>query len=71
VAALERWDSLDFEPILADRENERHVLSLFQQSVPAVHWFYLFERMLEVMANEFNMPELVSPEALAMHASAR
>ena len=71
VAALERWDGLDFEPILADRENERHVLSLFQQSVPAVHWFYLFERMLEVMANEFNMPELVSPEALAMHASAR
>ena len=48
VTALERWDNLDFEPILADPENERHVLSLFQQSVPAVHWFYLFERMLEV-----------------------
>ena len=71
VAALERWDDLDFEPILADPENERHVLALFQQSVPAVHWFYLFERMLEVMAVEFNMPELVSPEAVALHATAK
>jgi hypothetical protein len=71
VAALERWDDLDFGPILADPENERHVLALFQQSVPAVHWFYLFERMLEVMAVKFNMPELVSPEAVAMHATAR
>jgi hypothetical protein len=45
------------------------VLSLFQQSVPVVHWFHLFERMLEVMAEEFQMPEL-APSA-AFSAAAR
>jgi hypothetical protein len=58
VTALERWDNVDFEPILADRQNAQHVLSLFHQSVPAVHWFYLFERMLEVMAKELPAQEL-------------
>ena len=65
VDALSRWDTVDFEPVLANRESTLHVLSLFQQSVPAVHWFHLFERMLEVMAQEFNMPELAHPSAMA------
>jgi hypothetical protein len=37
--------------------------------VPAVHWFHLFERMLEVMAVEFNLPELTEP--LSLQAPAR
>ena len=69
VDALSRWDTIDFEPILANKESAAHVLSLFQQSVPAVHWFHLFERMLEVMAVEFQMPELSEPSS--MHAAAR
>jgi hypothetical protein len=70
VAALERWDNVDFEPILADRKTRDHVLSLFHQSVPAVHWFYLFERMLEVMAKELAMAELLAHDGLALSAAA-
>jgi hypothetical protein len=66
VDALTRWDSIDFEPILANQDSAAHVLSLFQQSVPAVHWFHLFERMLEVMAAEFSLPGLAEPSAHAM-----
>jgi hypothetical protein len=51
-AALERWDSVDFEPVLADPLQTAHILSLFQQAVPAIHWFYLFESMLETMLKE-------------------
>ncbi len=69
VAALERWDNVDFEPILADRESSEHVLSLFHQSVPAVHWFYLLERMLEVMAKELAMPDLCAHNQLPLAAA--
>ncbi|HEX4488960.1 MAG TPA: glycosyltransferase, partial [Terriglobales bacterium] len=69
VDALSRWDTVDFEPVLANKETTSHVLSLFQQSVPVVHWFHLFEKMLEVMAQEFQMPELTTPQA--MHAAAK
>ena len=61
VDALARWDTIDFEPILANQQTAAHVLSLFQQSVPAVHWFHLFERMLEIMAQEFQIPKLAEP----------
>jgi glycosyltransferase involved in cell wall biosynthesis len=58
VDALSRWDNVDFEPVLSNPQTTAHVMSLFQQSIPPVHWFYLFGRMLEVMAKEFQLPEL-------------
>ena len=62
VIALERWDTVDFEPILTDQpETAAMVLSLFRQAVPAIHWFYLFETMLHTMAREFRLTHL-APE---------
>ena len=58
VAAMERWDAVDFEPMLANPQVVTHVLSLFQQAVPAVHWFYLFESMLDTMVKELGLPIL-------------
>lgn len=55
VAALQRWDDVDFEPILADPRETAHVLALFQQAVPPIHWFYLFEKMLETMRRELSL----------------
>lgn len=70
VIALERWDTVDFEPILTDQpETAAMVLSLFRQAVPAIHWFYLFETMLHTMARELHLPHL-DPERIAMAQSA-
>ena len=60
VEAMERWDSVDFEPMLSNPQETAHVVSLFQQAVPAVHWFHLFESMLETMGKELNLPEHAS-----------
>jgi glycosyltransferase involved in cell wall biosynthesis len=57
VEALARWDGIDFEPILSNCEMSAHVLSLFQQAVPAVHWFYLFESMLQALAGELHISD--------------
>ncbi len=69
--ALEKWDDLDFEPILANPQQADLVLSLFQRAVPAIHWFYLFESMLQVMTRELQLVHPELPGALAMGAAAR
>ena len=66
VIAIERWDTVDFEPILTDQpETAAMILGLFRQAVPAIHWFYLFETMLHTMARELNLPHL-DPERQAI-----
>jgi glycosyltransferase involved in cell wall biosynthesis len=55
VAALERWDALEFEPVLAKPAETAQVISLFQRAVPAIHWFYLLETMLETMRREMSL----------------
>lgn len=72
VAAVERWDSIDFEPLLTDRaDTASTVLSLFQQAVPAIHWFYLFETMLHTMTRELGLKPLAAeqPAAQAAHGA--
>jgi glycosyltransferase involved in cell wall biosynthesis len=60
VEAVGRWDSVDFEPLLADQpETASMVLRLFRQAVPAIHWFYLFETMLHTMIRELGLNHMV------------
>ncbi len=61
VAAVERWDAVDFEPILTDQpETATMVLGLLRQAVPAIHWFYLFETMLHTMIRELGLKHLAA-----------
>jgi len=70
VTAIERWDTVDFEPILANQpETASMILGLFRQAVPAIHWFYLFETMLHTMSRELNLPH-PGPERQAMAQTA-
>ena len=69
VEAVERWDSVDFEPFLTDRpDTAAMVLALFRQAVPAIHWFYLFETMLQTMIRELGLRHL-DGEWRARHAA--
>ncbi len=59
VIALERWDTVDFEPFLTGgQETATLVLSLFRQAVPAIHWFYLFETMFQTMTRSLQLTSL-------------
>jgi len=59
VEALERWDSVDFDALLVDQpDTAAMVLNLFRQAVPAIHWFYLFETMLQTMIRELGLRHL-------------
>lgn len=61
LAAVERWDDVDFEPFLTDRpETAASVLSLLRQTVPAIHWFYLFETMLHTMIRELGLTHMAA-----------
>ena len=66
-AALEQWETVEFEPFLARPQEAAQVMALFQQAVPAIHWFYLLEKMLETMVRELNLsfPALTTPLAMA------
>jgi GT2 family glycosyltransferase len=69
VTALERWDSIDFEPFLTDHsETGQMVLRLFQQAVPAIHWFYLFETMFHTMIRELGLSHLAAKQPLTFAA---
>jgi GT2 family glycosyltransferase len=50
--ALTRFDTLDFTPLFSIRNGEvteaELVLRTFDQIVPPVHWFHLFEKLLEL-----------------------
>jgi len=67
-AALEQWENVEFEPVLARPQEAAQVMALFRQAVPAIHWFYLLEKMLETMVRELNLSCPV-PDSLAMAAS--
>jgi GT2 family glycosyltransferase/tetratricopeptide (TPR) repeat protein len=72
VEALERWDSVDFDALLAGHaDTAAMVLNLFRQAVPAIHWFYLFESMLHTMIRELGLRHLASepPPMRAAHAA--
>ena len=72
VEAVERWDTVDFEPILTDQpETAAMVLSLFQQAVPAIHWFYLFETMLHTMIRELGLSHLAAEPPVMQAAQER
>ena len=61
VEAVERWDSIDFEPLLADQpETASMVLRLLRQAVPSIHWFYLFETMLHTMIRELRLTHMAA-----------
>jgi glycosyltransferase involved in cell wall biosynthesis len=55
AAALNEWETVEFEPFLARPQDMAKVMGLFQQAVPAIHWFYLLEKMLETMVRELNL----------------
>jgi GT2 family glycosyltransferase len=60
VKALEKWDEVDYALLLENhRETARMVLNLFQQAVPAIHWFYLYETMFQTMVRELNLGQLM------------
>lgn len=72
VEAVERWDSVDFEPLLLEKpETAAMVLRLFQQAVPSIHWFYLFETMLHTMIRELGLKHMASelPVMQAAHGA--
>jgi glycosyltransferase involved in cell wall biosynthesis len=72
VEAVERWDSVDFETLLAEQaETAAMVLRLFQQAVPAIHWFYLFETMLHTMIRELRLNHTTAkpPAMQAAHSA--
>jgi hypothetical protein len=69
VEAVERWDSVDFEPFLTGQaETAAMVMKLLRQAVPAIHWFYLFETMLHTMIRELGLRHLAA-EPRAMYAA--
>ena len=53
VAELQRWDTIDFEPVLADSQKSSRVLERFRTLVPTIHWFYLLESMRDTVLREF------------------
>jgi glycosyltransferase involved in cell wall biosynthesis len=56
VRALAQFDALDFLPFFDRTMGEStaagEVMKLFERAVPAVFWFYLWERFLEVWAQD-------------------
>lgn len=72
VEALERWDSVDFDSLLSDQaDTAALVLNLFRQAVPEVHWFYLFETMLQTMIRELGLEPMAAnqPSLGAAHSA--
>ena len=71
VQALEKWDDVDFALLLEkNQETANMVLSLFQQAVPSIHWFYLYETMLQTMVRELNLGQLAPPQLGMLQAIA-
>jgi GT2 family glycosyltransferase/glycosyltransferase involved in cell wall biosynthesis len=71
IRAIAQFDTLDFAPLFSIRRGERTeaemILRTFDQIVPQVHWFQLFERLLELRGEGKNeakgIEALVAPEA--------
>ncbi|HSS99881.1 MAG TPA: glycosyltransferase [Terriglobales bacterium] len=69
AAALNQWENVEFEPFLTRTEEAAKVTALFQQNVPAIHWFYLLEKMLETMTRELDLSLPGMPESLMAGAA--
>lgn len=69
AAALDQWENVEFEPFLKRPQDAAQVMALFQQAVPAIHWFYLLEKMLETMVQELNLSGSAMPEPLRVTAA--
>ena len=69
AAALDEWENVEFEPFLMRPQDAAKVMALFQQAVPAIHWFYLLEKMLETMVRELNLSLPATPASFAMSAA--
>jgi GT2 family glycosyltransferase/glycosyltransferase involved in cell wall biosynthesis len=69
AAALERWEDVEFEPVQENPAEAAKVMTLFQQAVPAVHWFYLLEKMLETMVRELNLSSPATHNTMAAVAA--
>jgi GT2 family glycosyltransferase/tetratricopeptide (TPR) repeat protein/glycosyltransferase involved in cell wall biosynthesis len=67
--AIARFDHLDFAPLFNQRNGEvteaELVLKAFDQVVPQVYWFHLFERLLELQ-EKVNCPSSLSPQLSAL-----
>jgi hypothetical protein len=68
--ALARFDNLDFAPLFSlrnGRETEAGiVLRTFDQIVPQVHWFHLFERLLELRGKGIKEPPRIADFRLSI-----
>jgi cellulose synthase/poly-beta-1,6-N-acetylglucosamine synthase-like glycosyltransferase len=69
VAALDPWENVEFEPFLTRPQDAAKVTALFQQAVPAIHWFYLLEKMLETMVRELNLSLPTMPASFMVGAA--
>lgn len=63
VVALDQWEKVEFEPFLTHPQDAAKVMTLFQQAVPAVHWFYLLEKMLETMVQKLDLRLPIAQES--------
>jgi hypothetical protein len=65
--AIARFDTLDFAPLFSIREGEataaEMVLRTFDQILAQVHWFYLFEKLLELRGEGKTEPGACGVEA--------
>jgi GT2 family glycosyltransferase len=72
--AIARFDNLDFAPLFSLRRGEvteaELVLRAFDQIVPQVHWFHLFERLVELREEERPSALIPQPPAITAQTSA-
>jgi GT2 family glycosyltransferase/glycosyltransferase involved in cell wall biosynthesis len=68
--AIARFDNLDFAPLFSignGRETEAGiVLRTFDQIIPQVHWFYLFESVLELRREGVKEPSRIADLRLSI-----
>jgi GT2 family glycosyltransferase/glycosyltransferase involved in cell wall biosynthesis len=76
IKAIAHFDTLDFTPLFSIREGEETaaemVVRTFDRIVPQVHWFHLFERLLELRGERKNEPgHAQTPEAISFQPGDR
>lgn len=70
IRAIARFDNLDFAPFFSIRRGERTeaeiVLKTFDQIIPQVHWFHLFEMLLELWGDGEKEPSRIADLRLSI-----
>jgi GT2 family glycosyltransferase/glycosyltransferase involved in cell wall biosynthesis/SAM-dependent methyltransferase len=68
--AIARFDKLDFAPLFSMRKGDATeaeiVLRTFDQIVPQVHWFHLFESILELRGERIKAPPRIADLRLSI-----